>query len=282
MNKNIGLYTNRIKDTDLAVTRKLVSLLTREGYKVYLHKDISSVSSGCPTFDENDGKLFDVLLTVGGDGTILRIAAYCARLDIPILGINLGTVGFLTEIELDSLDIIPKLLSEKEYSSEKRSLLRVSCKDIEYYALNEIVLSRDFSDRMITLAAYVDDKLADKYYCDGFIVSTPTGSTAYSLSAGGCVLSPDVKAMAILPINSHSLHSRPIIVSDEATVKIHILSADKSCAVISDGQKICSVEPHDELIVTTAEKHLTFIRLNHSNFYEKLLSKLNMWSVTPK
>ncbi len=282
MKKNIGIYTNRIKDTDLAVTKRLVSLLMHEGYNVYLHKDISPISLECPSFDENDEKLFDILLTVGGDGTILRIATYCARLDIAILGINLGTVGFLTEIELDSLNMIPRILSEKEYSTEKRSLLCVNCKEISGYALNEIVLSRDFSDRMIALSVSVDGKLADKYYCDGFIVSTPTGSTAYSLSAGGCVLSPDVKAMAILPINSHSLHSRPIIVSDEATVKITVLSSGKNCAVIADGQSIGTVDSGEELTVTTAKKQLTFIRLNHSNFYEKLLSKLNIWSVTPK
>ncbi|MCI9031260.1 MAG: NAD(+)/NADH kinase [Clostridia bacterium] len=282
MKKNIGIYTNRNKDKDLVVTSKIVSLLVREKFNVYLHSDIVSIAPECPSFNENDKKLFDILLTVGGDGTILRIATYCAEHDIAILGINLGTVGFLTEVELDSLNLIPKILTEKEFLYEKRSLLCVNHNGKTSYALNEIVLTRDFSDRMIALGVYVNDKLADKYYCDGFIVSSPTGSTAYSLSAGGCVLSPDVKAMSILPINSHSLHSRPIIVSDEATVKISVLSAGKSCAVIADGQTVGKIKTQDELSVSTAKKQLSFLRLNKSNFYEKLLSKLNIWSVTQK
>ena len=283
MRKCIGIYTNTDKDVDLKVTSRLISRLKPCGFDVVIHRDIAGLLPENKTFDEReDGKPFDTLLTVGGDGTILRIAEYCALRDIAILGVNLGTVGFLTEIELGALDSLPELLASDSLVSENRSLLKVDLGNRSFLALNEVVISRDFSDRMIRLGVYVDDMLADKYYCDGYIISTPTGSTAYSLSAGGCVLSPEVNALSLLAINSHSLHSRPIIVSDRSTVKVSVLATGKSCSVVGDGKQFGYVRENDVLTVSKAKERLRFLKLKESNFYEKLLSKLNTWSVTPK
>ncbi len=276
----VGIFTNCNKDIDLSVTKRLINLLSTADFDVFLHSDIIEKGVSGKSFDiEYDNKL-DVMLTVGGDGTILRIASYCAKYNTAILGINLGNVGFLTEIEIGALDTVPELLSKKMLIKEKRSLLCVKVNGKPYYGLNDVVLSRDNSERMIGIKVEVNERLADKYSCDGYIVCTPTGSTAYSLSAGGCILAPDALAMALVPINSHSLHSRPIIVSDSAKVGITLISASDCCSVIVDGRCVGRVKNDEKLCIQKADKELVFLRLKSSNFYEKLLSKLNSWSVT--
>lgn len=279
---NIGIYTNCNKDKDLTVTKKLVNILHRANIDVFLHSDLAEYEIGDKYFSETSEKLFNILLTVGGDGTILRIAGYCARNQIAILGVNLGTVGFLTEIELACLDRIPEILKSGELRQETRSLLCVKLNDKDYYALNEIVVSRHNADRMIALAVHINGRLADKYYCDGYIVSTPTGSTAYSLSAGGSVISPTAKAFCLVPINSHSLHSRPIIVDDNDKISLSLLGNRDGCVVIADGQPVGEVKADKPLDICKADRELIFLRLKDSNFFEKLLSKLNTWSVTLK
>lgn len=278
----VGIFTNCNKDVDLSVTKRLNALLVAADFDVLLHKDIVSKGISGKCFDESRDNKIDVMLTVGGDGTILKIASCCAKFDTAILGINLGHIGFLTEIEINAIDTIPELLLQKKLVSEKRSLLCAETGGKIYYGLNDVVLSRDNVERMIGVMVEVDGRLADKYSCDGYIVCTPTGSTAYSLSAGGCILSPEARAMALVPINSHSLHSRPIVVSDDAKIEISLISSSDSCSVIVDGQCMGQVKTNDKLSVKKADKELVFLRLKDSNFYEKLLSKLNTWSVTLK
>ncbi len=280
MNTAIGIYTNCDKDVGLAVTSKLYSVLTNSGFAVYLHKDVAAYGLTGKYFEESSKKLFDTLLTVGGDGTILRIASFCAEHNISILGINLGHVGFLTELELSALNMLPQLLRNNEFVHEKRTLLSCEIFGRRFTALNDIVVSRQSADRMIGVEVYVDGRLADKYNCDGYIVSTPTGSTAYSLSAGGCVLSPNVKAFSLLPINSHSLHSRPIVVDDDSQILVSVISASDKCCLITDGQTVGQIDKNQKIKIVKSNKELVFLRLKNSNFYEKLLSKLNTWSVT--
>ena len=278
---NIGVYTNLKKDVGLAVTRKLVSLLTAEGYDVVLFGELAPYGLSKFYFDLKSKKSFDVLVTVGGDGTILRVAPYCAENDIAVLGVNLGTVGFMTEIELNAIEEAVKLLKNGEFVAEKRSMLKAEMDGVSRYALNDVVISRNCEDRMITVSVSVDGFKADKYSCDGYIVSTPTGSTAYSLSAGGCVLSPDLKALSLLPINSHSLHSRPIVASDSSKIVLTLHSTENGCSVIADGMPIGRLNASESIEIVRAEKSLTFLKHKDSNFYEKLLTKLNAWSVTP-
>lgn len=277
---DVGIYTNCKKDVGLTVTKKLIAILTQAKIGVFLHRDLERSGLNGRFFDEADKKPFTTLLTIGGDGTILRIAAYCAANDIAILGINLGKVGFLTEIELNMLDRLPDMLLRDAFERERRSLLSVKIDGATKYALNEIVLSRNMADRMIAIAVHIDGRLVDKYYCDGYIVSTPTGSTAYSLSAGGSVLSPKTQAFCLLPINSHSLHSRPIVVDDNDKVELSLLNGSEDCVVIADGQQIGEIKAGRSVPIVKAEKQLVFLRLKESNFYEKLLAKLNTWSVT--
>ena len=147
----------------------------------------------------------------------------------------------------------------------------------EYFALNDIVLNKEFNSKLMLLDLYINGEIVDRYYCDGFIVSTPTGSTAYSLSAGGAIISPRAKAFALTPINSHSLHSRPIVVNDDEIVSLKALK-EEPFNLIADGEVVKDAYI-GEVTIKKADKQATFIRLVHHNFYNKLLKKLNKWSV---
>lgn len=268
----VGIYTNRSRDEDLKVTRALAARLTDAGIECLFH---ATCNPGGKTFDETSKVVPDVIVTVGGDGTILRIVTYCAEHAIPILGLNMGNVGFLTELEPSGLDRVPQILLKREYTLDERSLLQMDFADRTVYGLNELVVSRDSIDRMLELTTEIGGKTVDKYRCDGFIVATPTGSTAYSLSAGGPVIAPDTGAFALTPVSPHTLHSRPMVVSDREIIRLH-LSGEARAVVDGRDEGLAS----GTVTVRKADRAARFIWLKESNFYSKLLTKLNTWSVT--
>lgn len=271
----VGIYTNLKKAQSLEVTEKLIKCLQSHNVQYYLHKSLKDKIEG-DYFAFNDFD-FDIMFALGGDGTILKLAKHCANKNIPIFGINIGTVGFLTEIEPDMIEeTVPKLL-KGDYSLEHRSMICYNDGEKTYTALNDIVLNREFNSKLMLLDLYINGEIVDRYYCDGFIVSTPTGSTAYSLSAGGAIISPRAKALALVPINSHSLHSRPIVVDENETVTLKVLKKEPF-NLIADGDVV--IDGYiGEVTIKKSEKTATFIRLEHHNFYNKLLKKLNKWSV---
>ena len=269
-----GIFTNRSRDEGLKITKELAARLVSAGIGCLLHA--SCALDGYGTFDERSAGRPDVMITVGGDGTILRIVGYCAEYGIPILGLNMGNVGFLTELEPSDIARIPDILRNKEYTVDERSLLKVSFGRKTVYGLNEAVVMRKRLGRMLELTAEIGGRTVDRYRCDGYIIGAPTGSTAYSLSAGGPVIAPDTGAFALTPVNPHSLHSRPLVVSDRETIVLHI--EDGGAAVIVDGRD--EGEAHGTVRVERADRAAGFIWLKESNFYSKLLLKLNKWSVT--
>ena len=271
----VGIYANLNKSQAIEVTSRLIDCLSKNGVEYCIHESLK---------DNFDGEVFsqeyfncDLMFTLGGDGTILRIAKHCAQKNIPILGINIGTVGFLTEIEPDEIDKAVEYIIKNEYTLENRSMISCCDGENEYFALNDIVLNREFNAKLMLLDLYINGEIVDRYYCDGFIVSTPTGSTAYSLSAGGGIISPRAKALALTPINSHTLHSRPIVVNDDEIITLKPLK-EESFNLIADGEVVKDAYI-GEVTIKKADKQATFIRLVHHNFYNKLLKKLNKWSV---
>ena len=269
-----GIFTNRSRDEGLSITGKLAKLLEAYGIECLFHADCAL--PGSRTFDKNTSLRPDVMITVGGDGTILRIVNYCAEYDIPILGVNTGNVGFLTELEPSGMDRIPEILLNKDYTVDRRSLLKATFASKTVYGLNEAAVMRKNLGTLLELAADIGNKTVDRYRCDGFIVATPTGSTAYSLSAGGPVIAPDTGAFALTPVNSHSLHSRPLVVSDGEVIELKLSSG--GARVIVDGRD--EGDAKGVVRIEKAERSAGFIWLKDSNFYSKLLSKLNKWSVT--
>ena len=230
--------------------------------------------------EELDG--IDVLMVLGGDGTILTVAADCARRGIKIMGINYGHIGFLAEFEQEKLDEAIELLCSGDYSTEKRSMLSVEIGGRSFIALNDLVIERSTYGQKysntISLSAYIDGSLVDNYLSDGIIVSTPTGSTAYSLAAGGSVLTPDIDAFILTPLCAHSLQSRPIVYSDKSELRILYEKENTAVNVSVDGIIVGEFEGAVEAKITKSQYFTEFITSDKVNFFDKLLSKLSKWS----
>ncbi len=275
----IGIYTNLYKDNDLSVTKAVIELLNSAKIDFCISQSLKQFFPQCQTYEKENFASLELLLTVGGDGTILNVARQCIENNVPILGVNKGTLGFMAEIELGKLDGIIDVIKNGEYKIDKRSLLCAEYAGQIYLALNEaIVYRRD--TKMLTVDVKIENQLVDKYSCDGFIVCTPTGSTAYSLSAGGPIMSPTVNAMCLTPINSHSLHTRPVVVNADEKVQISVCRAYENPVLIVDGVEVTKINLNENLYFYKSDKALSFIRLKDSNFYNKLLSKLNIWGLT--
>lgn len=226
----------------------------------------------------------DVLIVLGGDGTILKAAIEAGKRGIKLLGINSGNLGFLTEFEGGQIDEAVELISGK-YRTENRSVLEIVVGKDRFYALNEAVFRRRHEDSvdavdnsMVTLVAEIDGKKVDTFVGDGIIVSTPTGSTAYSLSAGGAVLTPDLNAFILTPVCTHSLHNRPIVYSDKSELKVRSQDPAVSVVLVCDGKPCVGLSGNDIPIVRKADFEVSFIKSDHTNFFDKLLFKLNKWS----
>lgn len=231
-------------------------------------------------FDHLNG--LNVLFVLGGDGTILMVASECAARGIKIIGINYGHVGFLAEFEPEKLEDAVELVLSGKYSIQKRSMLKIECGGKYFYALNDLVIQRstcgeNFANA-VNLHAEINGATVDNFSSDGIIVSTPTGSTAYSLSAGGSILAPELNAFILTPICAHSLHSRPIVFSDSSVLKIRPVNAKLPLVLAVDGKIAGEVRNGELITIAKADKAVEFITAADKNFFNKLLIKLSIWS----
>lgn len=233
-------------------------------------------------YNYSDLEGLDILYVLGGDGTILTVASDCARLGIRILGINYGNLGFLTEFEPEKADEAISLVRDKKFVVEKRTMLEISCGDSTYFALNDLTVQRSTCGSNFTntvnFKAEIDGITVDNYTADGIIVSTPTGSTAYSLSAGGSVLSPDIDAFIMTPICAHSLHSKPIVYNDNSRLEIIPLSKKARLNIIVDGKIVNEISAPTTLKIKKSGFFAEFLTCGDKNFFNRLLNKLNIWS----
>ena len=220
----------------------------------------------------------DAVISLGGDGTLLRAMQYAMKADIPLLGINLGRVGFLTEIEPAQLNESVQKLCEGAFYIEERMLLSVRINQGEpMLSLNDAVVNR--GSRLLAINAYISDDLIGRYIADGVIVASPTGSTGYSLSAGGPVISPDVKCMVVSPICPHTLQHRPVVVSDRETVRLEVDGENSQGIYLSiDGQTTLKLSGQDTVYVNCAKKTGKLIRLRKPHFFTLVREKLTEWS----
>lgn len=232
--------------------------------------------------DASDLQGLEVLFVLGGDGTILGLAAECAKSGVKIIGVNYGHMGFLAEFEPEKTDEAIALVKSGKYLVQKRSMLEINCGGSTYYALNDLVVQRSTSGEnfrnTVNLRAEIDGSIVDNFSSDGIIVSTPTGSTAYSLSAGGSVLTPDIEAFILTPICAHSLHSRPIVFGNKSTLLISPIDRGASLELIVDGKAVGTMSNSQNIIVNKSQFTVDFITKDDKNFFKKLLIKLNIWS----
>lgn len=227
-------------------------------------------------------KGLDVLFVLGGDGTILTLASECARRGVKIIGVNYGHVGFLAEFEPEKLRQAVELVCGGGYDVQKRSMLEINCGGNIYYALNDFVVQRNTSgsnfSNTVSLSAVIDGVTADIFSSDGLIVSTPTGSTAYSLSAGGAILTPDISAFILTPVCAHSLHARPIVFDDKSVLQISSPAQGGALVTIVDGKFAGAIEKGEKITVKKSAYTADFIIKKDNNFFNKLYVKLNKWS----
>lgn len=222
-------------------------------------------------------KQCDILVTLGGDGTLISAVRRSFNYDIPIFGIYAGNLGFLADVSMDELDEFVTNLANGNYRIDERSVLEATAmkngEEIKIHAFNDIVFTRPSISNMIHIETLVDKKAFNTYYGDGVIVSTPTGSTAYNLSAGGPVLFPLTKVFTLTPICPHSLTQRPVVLPGEFSIEMK--TSDSKALIIIDGQDMHEFEEGDSLHIKLSEKYARLIHRIEFNYFEVLKEKLN-------
>ncbi len=272
----VAVIPNLDKRGSAEVVEKLGKLLKSMQLEAYLPENILGTDfKHAP--DNQIYKLADVIITIGGDGTIIRYAKRAALDNKPVLGINAGRMGYLANIEQNELHLINKLKSG-EYLVEKRMMLSIEAYENgkmvgEYTALNDAVITSGFISRIIDVSVGVGGDFIN-YRADGLIVSTPTGSTAYSMSAGGPIIDPLTESFCITPICSHSLSAKPILLGADNEIKIKAHSKKKTDIFLTvDGRKMIALKPYTEIKIKRSSKFVQLIRLNDRSFYKTLSYK---------
>ncbi|WP_345552246.1 NAD(+) kinase [Microbulbifer aestuariivivens] len=282
--QNIGLIGRTESDSAVLSLKRLMAFLEREGLSVVLEKETaSSVSDHTARISSKDklGELCDLVIVVGGDGSLLGAARALAKYSVPLLGINRGRLGFLTDITPDEIEQkVGEVLAGK-YMAESRFLLDMSVtsdgKPVgKGSALNDVVIHPGEFIRMIELDLFIDGQFVYTLRSDGLIISTPTGSTAYALSGGGPIMHPKLDAIVVVPLNPHTLSSRPIVVEGSSEFKIVVRKHNIAKPhVTCDGHDQLITDPGDVIRIHKKPHRLTLIHPIDHNFYETCRSKLN-------
>lgn len=224
---------------------------------------------------------FDILISIGGDGTILRAATLVRDSGIPILGINAGRLGFLASVQKENIASFMQFVIDKKYTISKRTLLSLTCTppnesiDAINFAMNEITVSRKDTTSMITIDTYLNDEYLNSYWADGLIISTPTGSTGYSLSCGGPILTPDVKSLVITPIAPHNLTARPLVVPDETEIRLKV-SGREEYYLVSLDSRVTSIKNESILTLKKTPFQINMVEIPGETFLKTLRNKL-LW-----
>ena len=235
---------------------------------------VGSLDEQCP---------LELVVIFGGDGSILRAAELALHRDVPLLGVNLGHVGFLAELEASQVTDLVRQVAERSYTTEKRLTLSVAVhgpdgrEQWRSFAVNEVSVEKIARERMVEVLAVVDGRPLSRWGCDGVLVSTPTGSTAYAFSAGGPVMWPDVEAIELVPLSAHALFARPSVLSPTSTVEL-VLSAEREvpAAVWADGARTVDAEPGSRIVVRRNQHDLLIARLSEQPFTTRLVKKFGL------
>jgi len=277
----VYLIYNSQKANGHDVAAQIAVYCEQEQVEVELMATSIETAEKCWVFDEKkDWSEKEVVIVLGGDGTLLSVARSIAHTGIPILGVNLGQVGFLTEMEVDDLtEYLPKLFKGEFYLEERMMLeawvWRTEKNRAYFYGLNDIVVTKGAFSRMIKLETFVNDQYIDTFPADGVIISTPTGSTAYSLSAGGPIVYPQAPVLLITPICPHTFFARPMVIDGNDVVKIVVHSQWGEVMLTIDGQHGFKLEQNDCIIVKRANAQTKLVKLKKKSFFEVLREKLH-------
>lgn len=270
--KKIGINANTEKELALSLARDVNRRLRCLG-AIGVYDALTAAVLGETAGDFSS---VEALIVIGGDGTVLNCAEWAAQNDVPLLGVNMGNIGFLNNVEANDLDSALARLVADEYFIHARLLLQGSMEDKNRLALNDFLLFKEHYSHTIQVAIDIDDVRIANFACDGVLVSSPTGSTAYSLSAGGPIVAPNVNAILITPVCPHTLSARPMLVGENDVVSLRILQGHCNRAQISaDGIPVFEkFELGHILRVGVAKQRLRFICVNGHNFFERVRNKL--------
>ena len=279
--KRIALIPNLTKNGAYEESLKAIRLLKSFGGKILMTADLSEkYSDNNIAFFESHEVLIqkcDAVVTIGGDGTIIHAAKHAANFEKPLLGINMGRLGFVAELEPNELPMLERLFSG-DYNVEKRQMLKVTLKSKSgsksFFALNDAVISRGSMTKIIDLDVGLKKSYICHYCADGLIVATPTGSSAYALSAGGPVIEPSMSCILMTPICSHSLFSRPVLFNPSSEILVNAASReDTDLTLTIDGETTIPITADDTVVITTAEIYAELIVLKDKTFYRVLSDK---------
>lgn len=285
----IGIVPNISKDNILEIVTNLSEKLTGHGIRFLLDEAILKIDKKTGTSNKkwelvNFTQLADasdILVSIGGDGTMLNTAYEARNSQTPILGLNLGKLGFLAEFDIQNIDQMIKDIKEGNYSIEERMTLEAKCNDDSQgnlFAINDIVVDRGKWPKMIELTLKVDEDYVSTFSADGLIIATPTGTTGYSLSTGGPIVSPKAHAITISPISPHTLTMRPLVLSSNQKVYVTAKSQYTGVQINCDGQRVYNFNSPVKIEVGKSEKNLRLVHTKTTNYFEILRNKL-LWGL---
>lgn len=280
----VGLVVNVSREKAVGLASRLITFFQKTTIQIRLLEE-DARAFGHPEIgvpDEIFPEGLDLVVVLGGDGTVLRAARLLGGRDIPLLGVNLGRFGFLSEVEESELDITLEKVLKGRFTLEKRMML--SCEIVDKSsrkqatALNEVVVEKGLQPKLIEITVSINGELFNRYACDGLIFATPTGSTAYSLSANGPIVSPETRLILMTPISPHSFFNRSLILSEKDSIEVTLPNAEKQKVTVSaDGAVLAKDTGFDKLSIRVFPGDLSLVKLEKGTFYQVLREKLKIW-----
>lgn len=286
----IALYGKKIESDFIQYFNQLIDSLKQNNVLIFIYSELYNSLSDNSIFNEKKTIIYhqyneihqkiDLLISIGGDGTFLEAVTFIKKNNVPLLGLNSGRLGFLANISKDEISTAINELIEKKYTIENRSLLKVSLPNGEKiedfnYALNEITIHKNDSSSMINIITYINDEYLNSYWADGLIVATPTGSTAYSLSAGGPIVVPNSNNFILTPLAPHNLNVRPMVIGDNNIIKLKVESRSNIYLASLDYRSKV-FDKSIEIVVEKADYEVKLIKLSSFSFFKTLRNKL-LW-----
>jgi NAD+ kinase len=286
--KQIAIYAKKVSKADVPVFEALLSGIVQLGWQPLLENELAlqlqnkfQWPQSYAVFEtHNDLKSnVDLMISVGGDGTFLKAVSFVRDSNVPILGINTGRLGFLSNLSKDQIGQTLERFAAGHYEFQKRSLLRVHTENElfgdENFALNELTLQKKDTSSMIKVHAYLGEKFLNTYWADGLIVGTPTGSTAYSLSCGGPIITPGCQVHILTPIAPHNLNVRPVVVPDHMPISLEVEGRDRSYLLSLDGHSQ-HIKQGEKVTITKAEFMINVVKFEDNNFLDTIRNKM-LW-----
>lgn len=287
---NVAIYSQKVNRHNLPYFKEIISIFNDFGWNPVFEKELKEQLVAKMDLSEKTDEFsshhdfhsgVDLTMSIGGDGTFIKSVGFIRDSGVPILGINTGRLGFLANISKDQIQQTMDQVKAKNYEFQKRSLLRIQTEENIFgednFALNELTLQKKDTASMITVHASLDNKYLNSYWADGLIVSTPTGSTAYSLSCGGPIITPGCQVHILTPIAPHNLNVRPVVVPDHMPIKLKIEGRDRKCLMSLDGVSK-NIRQDEEIIVTKAEFMINVVKFESNNFLDTIRNKM-MWGI---